>query len=101
MERWESIEKYHQPKSTKNNMKTETKKQTNIPKPIAISILLVFSLWAFFAFHRVAVLLEHDVEISKVATSLTGIKYILGLSYSPEEIEWYIEFKQGLDKLNF
>ena len=43
-------------------------------------------LWSLFAYQRVLVLKENDVKVCEVVSSIGGFKYLIGLSYSAEEM---------------
>ena len=73
-------------------------KKTEIPMPIFASIVIAFIFYMFFAMQRVQVLIEadSDVNIVKLVTDPKGIKYLLGLSYSAEEMEALLNFRAKL-----
>lgn len=55
-------------------------------KLLPISVVIAILLWSLFAYQRVLVLKENDVKVCDVASSIGGFKYLIGLSYSAEEM---------------
>lgn len=82
-------------------MQNKTKKKTDIPMPIFASIIIAFIFYMLFAMQRVQVLLETeaDVDMIELVTDPAGIKYLLGLSYSAEEMEALLNFRAKFQDL--
>ena len=70
-------------------------KEIKIPNWAAITIIVLVAIWAIFAVQRVLVLKEHGANMGRVFGSLTGIKYVAGLSYSAEEMEHFIKIRDA------
>lgn len=79
-------------------MQNQTTKKTEIPMPIFASIIIAFIFYMFFAMQRLQVLFEAeaDVDMISLVTDPKGIKYLLGLSYSAEEMEALLNFRAKL-----
>ena len=61
-----------------------------------VAIILAIAAWAPFAYQRAGVLAVNEVPLENVLSDMTGVKYILGLSYSAEEMAALIEFRNAL-----
>lgn len=55
-------------------------------------------LWALFAYQRVLVFTENNVDLHKSITTLSGFKYVIGLSYSAEEMSLIISSLRAMEE---
>lgn len=73
------------------------KKLNNKMALILIPFTVIYFFWALFAYQRVRVLMENDLSVYKAASSITGIKYILGMSYSAEQMSIIIGTQRAIE----
>ena len=61
---------------------------------MAITLICVaFVVWSIFASQRINVLVANDFDWSNI--NLTSIKYIVGLTYSAEDMEWLVKLNKS------
>ncbi len=78
-------------KENKDMNNNQTVTLTKVYNTCLSLFLVAFVAWSVFASQRINVLVSNNVVID--ITSLTQIKYILGLSYSAEEAEMLISLR--------
>ena len=59
---------------------------------------MVTCLWALFAYQRVLVFTENNVDLHESITTLSGFKYVIGLSYSAEEMSLIISSLRAMEE---
>lgn len=60
-------------------------RRTNVPRLLAVALTVSTILWAVFAYQRARVLVDYGHSVCQSVTSISGFKYLIGLSMSAEE----------------
>lgn len=60
-------------------------RKTKVPRLLAVALTVSAILWAVFAYQRARVLVDYGHSVCQSMTSLSGFKYLIGLSMSAEE----------------
>ena len=56
-----------------------------MPRLLAVALTVSTILWAVFAYQRARVLVDYGHSVCQSVTSISGFKYLIGLSMSAEE----------------
>ena len=77
-----------------NNTSEESVTLTKIYNTMLLLFLVAFVGWSVFVSQRLNVLISNGANIE--LTSLKQLKYLAGLSYSAEEMEFLISLRNSL-----